>query len=153
MAGFVIRRAAAADFDALQQIYRRAALSNPGDRAGLLAHPEFLRLDDDLVGRGRTWVATTTDDDTVVGFAATSRVNDDVLELDDLFVDPDWRRRGAARQLIERIMKEAVAERATSIEVTGNTHAMSFYRAVGFTSETRVATPLGTGTRMRKQIT
>ena len=152
MSGFAIRRARDSDFDALQQIYRRASLSNPDDRAGLLAHPEFLRLDEGLIDRGCTWVAALDDDGTVIGFASTSRLSHTGVELDDLFVAPDWRRHGAGRQLIERIIEEAAQQGAMTIEVTGNAHALSFYRAVGFTDETPTVTPLGAGIRMRLSI-
>ena len=40
----------------------------------------------------------------------------------------------------------------TRLEVTGNTHASAFYRAVGFTGATPVATPLGAGVRMHLSI-
>ena len=146
-----VRPARAGDHAALQLVYQRASLSNPGDRDGLIAHPEFLRLDPGLVGRGRTWVAALPDD-AIIGFATTSPAGDSVLELDDLFVDPDWRRHGAARQLIERIVDQAAAEGVDRIEVTGNPHAMSFYRAVGFTGTATVQTPLGAGIRLRLSI-
>lgn len=152
MVDLLIRPARAGDHAGLQSVYRRASLSNPGDRAALIAHPEFLRLDPNLVGRGRTWVATLPDD-TIIGFASTSRSGDAVLELDDLFVEPDWRRRGAARQLIQRIVGQAADESVNRIEVTGNTHAMSFYRAVGFIGTTAAQTPLGRGLRLRLSIT
>src|SRR3954468_1708711 len=85
MPPFVVRDARPADQPALERVFRRASLSNAGDRAALLANPEFLALDTTLIGRGRTRVATLADD-TIVGFASTSRVEDGVLELDDLFV-------------------------------------------------------------------
>lgn len=147
----VTRQARPDDHDALQRVYRRASLSNPGDRAALIAHPEFLRLDEEMIGRGRTWVATLPDA-TVIGFASTRRTGNHILELDDLFVDPDWRRQGAASQLVERIVGQAVDERDIRIEVVGNTHAMSFYCAVGFIGTAVVATPLGAGVRMRLNV-
>ena len=142
-----VRDTQAADFPALQRIFRRASLSNAGDRPALIAHPEHLVLADDLVERGRTRVATLPDG-TVIGFASSTVVDDGVLELDDLFVDPGWRRRGAAALLVRRIATEAAEERATRIDVTANTHAMAFYLAAGFTGDERARTPLGGGSRM-----
>jgi hypothetical protein len=40
----VIRRGVLADLAAVRDVYRRASLSNAGDRANLLAHPEHLIL-------------------------------------------------------------------------------------------------------------
>jgi ribosomal protein S18 acetylase RimI-like enzyme len=149
----LLRRASPADHEALQRIYCRASLSNPGDRAALIAHPEFLRLDPELISRGRTWVAEIADDQTVVGFASTTRAGHTTLELEDLFVDPDCRRQGVARALVERIKAEAAAEQVARIRVTGNVHALSFYRAVGFTSETSIRTHLGAGLQMQLDTT
>jgi N-acetylglutamate synthase-like GNAT family acetyltransferase len=151
MARIVIRDARPEDHSALQRIYEQASLSNAGDRAGLLAHPEFLVLDTDLIGRGRTRIATLVDD-TIVGFASTSRLRDRVLELDDLFVDPDWQRHGAARELIVQICKESTREDVSRIEVTANTHAIQFYLALGFEGDEPVATTLGGGLRMHLTI-
>ena len=94
---FAVRTAVADDVPALAGIYRRASLSNDGDRPFLLAHPEALVFDDALVHDGRTRLAT--EDGTVVGFA-TTRLVDGAVELDDLFVDPDHMRRGIARRLV-----------------------------------------------------
>jgi GNAT superfamily N-acetyltransferase len=146
----IIRDARPEDQPTLQVIFERASLSNVGDREMLTAHPEFLVLDVDLIGRGRTRVALV--DDTIVGFASTSRSGDDGLELDDVFVDPDWRRHGAARELLVAIRREASAERVSRIDVTANEHAMDFYRAAGFESDGQVALEFGVGTRMHLPI-
>jgi len=91
-------------------------------------------------------------DGTVIGFASSTVVDDGVLELDDLFVDPDWRRRGAARLLVQRIVADAAREHATRIDVTANAHAMEFYRAAGFTGSERTRTALGGGSRMHLMV-
>jgi N-acetylglutamate synthase-like GNAT family acetyltransferase len=148
----VVRAARAEDHPALQRIFRRASLSNTGDRAELLAHPEVLRLDEDLVDRGRTRVATIPED-TIIGFASTSFIRDGVLELDDLFTDPDWRRHGAARRLVHEIMKEAVEEQVTRLNVIANEHALDFYRATGFAADGPARTLLGGGIHMHLNVT
>ncbi len=151
MTEILVRDANNEDHAALTRIFRRAALSNPGDRDTLLAHPEFLRLPVDLVSRGRTRVATVLDG-TIVGFAGTGPIGDGALELDDLFVDPDWRRHGAARRLVHLLASEAREEGMTRIEVTANEHALGFYRAVGFVSDGQTDTPFGPGHRMRLDV-
>jgi N-acetylglutamate synthase-like GNAT family acetyltransferase len=146
----LIRAARTDDEPALGRIFRRASLSNPGDRAALIAHPEALTLADDLLARGRTWVAT--DDGVVIGFASSRPTEPGVLELDDLFVDPDVRRRGAARQLILRIASAAASEHVDRIDVTANPHAYDFYRAAGFVAGYQMETELGVGERMHLDI-
>jgi|1186.fasta_scaffold316594_2 GNAT superfamily N-acetyltransferase len=146
----LIRVAEAYDEPALGRIFRRASLSNPGDRAALIAHPEALRLPDDLLARGRTWVAAA--DGVIVGFASSRPTEPGVLELDDLFVDPDARRKGAARQLILRIVTAAASEHVDRIDVTANPHAYDFYRAAGFVAGAPTETELGAGERMHLDV-
>jgi len=126
-------------------------LSNAGDRDSLLAHPEALTLPDDVLASGRTRVATKTDG-TVVGFARTQPTDRGVLELDDLFVDPDAMGRGVARQLILRIVAEAASEDVVRIDVTANDHALGFYRAVGFLTGAPVDTEFGSAQRMHLDV-
>src|SRR4051794_19055301 len=146
-----VREATAADEPAVARIFRNASLSNDGDRDVLLAHPDALVLADGLLARGRTRVATSADG-TVVGFASTRPTDPGVLELDDLFVDPGARRRGAARQLVLRIVAEAAAEGVARIDVTANPHALDFYGAAGFVVDARQDTELGSGLRMHLDV-
>jgi GNAT superfamily N-acetyltransferase len=92
----VIRPGVLADLAAVRDVYRRASLSNAGDRANLLAHPEHLVLGPEGLNEGRVLVAEQ--DGSVVGFATWADA-DGVTELEDLFVDPDWTRRGIATAL------------------------------------------------------
>jgi ribosomal protein S18 acetylase RimI-like enzyme len=146
-----VRAAHADDEEALARIFREASMSNVGDRDALVAHPEALTLSADLIARGRTRVATLADG-TVVGFATARPTDPGVLELDDLFVDPDYMRRGVARELILRIATEAGREDAYRIEVTANSHALGFYEAVGFVVGPPVDTEFGRGHRMHLDV-
>src|SRR5215207_3016964 len=96
----MIRLGALGDLSALTDIYRRASLSNAGDRDHLLAHPEFLVLGPEGLAEGRTYVAE--EDGELVGFATWGKV-ENTFELEDLFVDPAWTRRGVATALVARI--------------------------------------------------
>lgn len=126
-----IRDATVDDLPALGDVYRRASLSNDGDRAVLLAHPEALDYTDEWVVRGLTRVAVV--DGRVVGFA-TAMPHDDHAELEDLFVAPEMMRRGIARALIADAVDRMRVAGVTRIEVTANEHAAGFYGAVGFVS-------------------
>jgi GNAT superfamily N-acetyltransferase len=137
-----IRTAVAADLPALRKIYRAASLSNAGDAPALLARPEFLVFAGDGIADGRTLVAVVGDQ--VIGFATIAGGS----ELEDLFVDPSWRRRGAALRLVRRLADVARGNGSARIWVTGNPHALAFYRAAGFVEAGEVSTELGAGLRM-----
>jgi GNAT superfamily N-acetyltransferase len=150
MTGFHIRPGSRADLSMLREVYRRASLSNSGDVAQLLAHPEVLLLTDDGVNEGRTRVATRMPDH-IVGFVTTRRTGR-VLELEDLFVDPDWMRRGVGRALVRDVVSLALQDNLYRVEVTANPHAFSFYENVGFVHDGDVDTPFGSGSRMHLDI-
>jgi GNAT superfamily N-acetyltransferase len=146
-----VRAADADDVPVLARIFRNASLSDAAERETLLAHPEALELGGDVLARGRCRVATFADG-TVVGFATTRPTDHGVLELDDLFVDPDAMRTGVARQLILRIATEAAREGVSRVDVTANFHALGFYEAVGFVAGARVATEFGPAQRMHLDV-
>ena len=75
-----------------------------------------------------------------------------MFELEDLFVDPGWRRRGVAAALVNRIAQVLQARGAQRLEVTANPHAMGFYRAAGFTDCGVADTVFGTAPRMVRAI-
>ena len=127
--GAMIRLGIPADLPAAAGVYRRASLSNAGDRDNLLAHPEHLILGSEGLAEGRTHVAE--EDGSVVGFATWAGAGG-VVELEDLFVDPGWRRRGIATALVSRIVDVLRARGVQALEVTANPHAQGFYSAAGF---------------------
>jgi GNAT superfamily N-acetyltransferase len=145
----MMRDAFPSEIDALRELYRRSSLSNEGDRASLLAHPEALVWPDLALRQCRTRVAVR--DGELVGFASTLDV-EDVMELEDLFVDPDWMRHGIGRLLVRDAMAIASRENVARIDVEANPHAWSFYENVGFTHDGRVETPFGQGARMHLEI-
>ena len=152
--GPAIRTAVAADLPALQQVYRAASLSNAGDAPLLLARPEYLVFTGDGIAAGRTLVALAGPPGSrrIVGFATLAASQGDGLELEDLFVDPGWRRRGVARHLVQQIGNAAREAGGRRLWVTGNPHALAFYLAVGFVQSDQVSTELGTGMRMYLEL-
>ena len=145
----MIRLGVPADLPAAAGVYRRASLSNAGDRDNLLAHPEFLILGPEGLAEGRTYVAE--EDGSVVGFASWAEAGGS-LELEDLFVDPDWRRRGIATALVGRIVDVLRARGAECLVVTANPHAGEFYSAAGFIDCGVAETDFGAAPRMRLAI-
>ena len=92
-----------------------------------------------------------TVDGMVVGFATTippeSGVAADVLELEDLFVDPDWMRRGIGLALVADAVATGRARGAARIEVTANPHALAFYGQAGFVPSGSIETRFGPAAR------
>lgn len=144
-----IRTGTPADHDAVSGIYRRSSLFNEGDRDNLLAHPEALHYAGTALGDGRTRVALF--DGRIIGFATTRPVQA-WLELDDLFVDPEWMRKGVARALVRDAAESATKVRITRIDVTANEHALPFYESVGFLVDALVETPFGISPHMHLDI-
>jgi GNAT superfamily N-acetyltransferase len=145
----MIRAGTLADLPAAGDVYRRASLSNAGDRDNLLAHPEYLILGQEGLAEGRTYVAEEAG--LVVGFATWSQ-GGGTTELEDLFVDPDWHRRGIATALVGHIA-EILRERGVrSLEVTANPDAEGFYGAAGFVDCGLAETPLRTARRKRLSL-
>jgi GNAT superfamily N-acetyltransferase len=145
----MIRLGTPADLPGAAGVYRRASLSNAGDRDNLLAHPEHLILGPEGLAEGRTYVAD--EDGSVVGFATWAEA-DGTIDLEDLFVDPGWRRRGIATALVSRIVEVLRARGVEFLEVTANPHAREFYRAAGFVDCGVAETDFGAAPRMRLAI-
>jgi GNAT superfamily N-acetyltransferase len=145
----MIRLGTSADLPAAAVVYRRASLSNPGDRDNLLAHPEYLILGPEGLAEGRTYVAE--EDGSVVGFATWAQAGD-TIELEDLFVDPGWRRLGIATALVSRIIDVLRARGVRYLEVTASPHAQGFYSAAGFIDCGVAETEFGAAPRKRLAI-
>jgi GNAT superfamily N-acetyltransferase len=145
----LIRGADVDDLEAVSELYRRSSLSNERDRDALLGHPEALVFPSASIREGNTRVAISHG--RIIGFATTRAVGR-VAELDDLFVDPDWMRRGVARALVHDALARVKAGGMSRIDVTANPHALAFYEAVGFVVDGVAETEFGVGTRMHLAV-
>ena len=141
----IIRLGVPADLSAASGVYRTVLLSNAGNRDSLLAHPEYLVLGPEGLAEGRTYVAE--EEESLVGFATWIEAGG-LFELEDLFVDPGWMRRGIATALVNRIAEVLRARGVERLEVTANPHALGFYRAAGFIDCGVAETVFGTAPRM-----
>jgi GNAT superfamily N-acetyltransferase len=144
-----VRQARLADLPVLAAIFRRASLSNVGDREHLRVRPEFLvfggREVEQRLADNQTWAAEVHG--TVIGFA-TLLGQGPSRELEDLFVDPSWMRRGVATRLIQEVVRHARLTGAREIQVTANEHALPFYTATGFVDIGTAPTTFGTSPRL-----
>jgi ribosomal protein S18 acetylase RimI-like enzyme len=147
--GFVIRDAMPGDMSALREVFRRSSLSNDGDRINLLAHPDALQLSDLAVREGRTRIAVAVG--AIVGFA-TGLGAGDTVEIEDLFVDPEWMGQGIGRALVRDLIAIARRGGARRVEVTANQHALAFYEKAGFVVGHEVETRFGPAPRMYLEV-
>jgi putative acetyltransferase len=149
----VIRSAVAADLPELRRVFVAASLSNADDAPLLLARPEFLVFAGDGAADGRTRVAVTGPESggRLLGFATVS-LGAGGPDLEDLFVDPPFHRRGIARRLVLDAVTTVRAAGHRRLSVTGNPHALAFYRALGFVVLGPTDTDLGPGIRMELDL-
>jgi GNAT superfamily N-acetyltransferase len=103
----------------------------------------------DAFVEGRTRVATL--DQLLIGFV-TYVPTGEAFELDDLFVDPAWTRRGAATKLLEDVASIGRSSGMRAITVTANPHALDFYRNAGFVPAGSTETRFGPAPRMRLDL-
>lgn len=141
-----IRTARPVEHAALEALQRRAALANIDDRAALLADPAAIVLPARQIALGRVHVADG--DGAMLGFAATSPREDGGVDLDGLFVEPGFWRRGVGRALVAHCAGRARAAGVAELHVLGNPHAEAFYRACGFTRVAVEETRFGPALRM-----
>jgi N-acetylglutamate synthase-like GNAT family acetyltransferase len=116
----------------------------------LLAHPDAIELPVDQIAAGAVFVAEQ--DGAMVGFAALLPRPDGDVELDGLFVDPEFRRCGAGRSLVEYCARVVRAQGSAALWVIANPHASDFYNACGFEAAGTTETRFGPGLLMRKRV-
>ena len=148
MSDFLIRCAVVSEQRELEALQLRASLTNAGDRDALLAHPDAIELPLDQIAAGAVFVAER--DGAIVGFAALLPRPDGDVELDGLFVDPDVRRRGVGRSLVDYCVQVVRRQGSAALCVIGNPHAYDFYSSCGFKVVGTTETRFGSGILMRK---
>jgi GNAT superfamily N-acetyltransferase len=150
MEKFLIRPAVISERKELEDLQRRASLTNIGDRDALLAHPDAIELPPEQIAAGAVFVCEQNG--VIAGFAALLPRDDGGAELDALFVEPSLRRRGIARSLVEHCAEVARSHGSTFLHVVGNPHAEDFYIACGFQLTGTAETRFGPGLLMRKRV-
>jgi GNAT superfamily N-acetyltransferase len=145
-----IRNAVPSEKAALEALQLRASLANEGDREALLANPDAIDLPIGQIESRDVFVLEL--DGRVVGFAALLPRPDGDTELDGLFVEPDIRRRGVGRMLVEHCEQVALTRGSSALCVIGNPHADALYRLCGFIQKGWTETRFGPGQLMKKQL-
>lgn len=135
----------------LEDVQRRASLVWEEYRDDLLAHPEVIEvpLRDIEAGNVRVAIGSVR----VLGFASLipGRI-DGAAELDGLFVDPAFMRRGIGRTLVNDVLALARSRGCRRIEVTANPRALEFYLKMGFIDDGVEKTQFGPGLRMHVDV-
>jgi GNAT superfamily N-acetyltransferase len=146
----VIRAARPGEREALESLQRRASAANPGDRDALLAHPDAIAIPAGQIAAGRVVVAEGRG--VCAGFAAILPRADGDVELDGLFVEPGWWKRGIGRALVEHCCGLALGMGAQHLHVVGNPHALGFYGKCGFETVGLKRMRFGSGVVMRRRL-
>ena len=146
----VVRAARADEREQLEEIQRRVSLANPDDRQAILDNPQVIDLPLEQILTGSVLVALL--DVNRLGFAAVLDSSEFEAELDGLFVEPSYWRRGVARRLLQASCEMARTRGARSLNVVANYQAGAFYASSGFIFECDVSTQFGRAARMRLQL-
>jgi GNAT superfamily N-acetyltransferase len=146
----IIRTATIAEQKALEALQLRASLTNDGDREALLANPDAIEIPLEQITARRVFVSELSG--ATVGFSAIEPRVDGETELDALFVEPNIRRHGVGRLLVEYCAEIARRQGSKMLHVTGNPHAQDFYIACGFKQIGTIETRFGVGLLLRKGL-
>ena len=130
----------------LEELQHRSSRALPEYREQLDANPEAIDLPLAQIERGEVTVAESFDE--VAGFAVVV-IEDDVAEIDGLFVEPHLWRRGVGSALINAATHEA-RRAGLSLIVVAAPEAAGFYEKHGFTAEGGVETRFGPAVRMSR---
>jgi GNAT superfamily N-acetyltransferase len=145
-----IHTATAADRGELAALHRRSSLVYDDTREVMLARPDLFGVSPAALDAGHVRVVVR--DGRMVAFATLLPKDGGTGELEDLFVDPEWMRKGLGRALIGDAVERGQAEGIERIEVTANPNALLFYTAVGFVAEGTVSMEFGFGWRMSLEV-
>ena len=145
-AELTIRMARPEEREVLEALQRRASLALGEYNEQLEAEPDAVHLTLEQIERGEVIVAEL--DDRLAGFAAVI-IDDDVAELDGLFVDPSYWRKGIGSALVDVAVHEA-RRQGLAMMVIANPSAREFYEKCGFAVEGEAETRFGPALRMSR---
>jgi GNAT superfamily N-acetyltransferase len=143
-----LRPAREEERSALGALKLRASLGWGDHMAELLALPEARELAPELLPT--TVVAEVSG--VPAGFATIVMDDQGDAELEELFVDPAWWRRGIGRCLVEQAVQHALTAGSNAIHVIASRKARAFYEASGFELVGEVMTQFEPAISMRRRI-
>ena len=116
----------------------------------ILAHPDAVEIPLAVVAEGRARVAMA--DGRILGSTIVLPLADGVAELDGIFVEPEFMRRGVGWALLHDAFSMAREQGVRRIEVTSNPRAVGFYEKIGFVADGPVPTRFGPALRMHVEL-
>ena len=143
----LIRDARPDEAFALEALQRRASDVWEEYRAQLAAHPDAIAPPHRAIAEGRVRVALDAAGRRL-GFSTVLPIHDRRCELDDLFVEPEWMRRGVGRVLVDDLATRAHTAGAGYVDVIANPNALGFYTRLGFHVSHETSTRFGAAPRM-----
>ena len=146
LAELSFRLAKVAEQQELEDLQRRASLALEEYRDQLEAEPDAVELPVKQIADGAVIVAEQ--EAHPVGFAVVL-IDDEVAELDGLFVEPQHWREGIGSALVDIAVHEA-RRQGLSMTVTASPSAQGFYEKCGFTVEGEAETRFGPALRMSR---
>lgn len=146
-----IRDARPDEAPALAALQRRSADVWDEYRAQLAANPDAIEPPHRAIADGRVRVAADASG-RLLGFSVVLPIRDGRCELDDLFVEPEWMRRGVGRLLVADLTARAAAAGASHVDVIANPNALAFYERLGFETTGQASTRFGAAPRMSLEL-
>ena len=146
LADLTIRMARPAEREELEELQRRASLALEEYNEQLEANPDAIQLPIEQIERGEVIVAELGG--RLAGFVAVV-IDDDVAELDGLFVEPVLWRQGIGAALVDVAVHEA-RRQGLAMMVVANPSAREFYEKCGFAVEGETETRFGPALRMSR---
>lgn len=130
-----IRKASAFDYDSLMKLYNSFVGS---DRYSNHDNDSFQRVLDN----SRNFVFVAEEDDTLIGFVTFSvrdviRYPKPIAELDELYVDPQHRKKGLGKELMKHVEEKAKELQCYRIFIESHYDhkaAHAFYESLGYTN-------------------
>jgi GNAT superfamily N-acetyltransferase len=111
---------------------------------------DVISLTENAIEQRRVRVAT--DGGELAGFAEWVVVSDHEWELEGLFVEPPFMRRGIGGRLVRDVFELARAAGVARVGLIAEPHAVAFYERRGFVREREVATRFGPALRMAASL-
>jgi len=126
-----IRLARLEEASALSELCVRSKATWGYDEAFMALARAVLQVSPEQIATGDVWVATAADR-TVAGIVALGPSEQpDTLDLDKLFVEPQWIRTGVGRALVAHAVDEARRRGARRLTVLADPNAAGFYERNG----------------------
>ena len=126
-----IRLARIEEASALTALCVRSKASWGYDEAFMALALIALEAKPDQIAAGNVWVATTANGNVAGMVALGPSEQPDTLDLDKLFVEPEWIRTGVGRALLTHAIIEARRRGAQRLTILADPYAAGFYERNG----------------------